>query len=353
MATNNYNQLDIKPTFSIITSLRKKYELYFGDLFNHILNQTYTNYECIVIVDEDDICLPSLDDRFRVLKVEPQWLSTKRNIGIREAKGDYIIFCDADDYLDDSALSVFYEAIEENAPDIIFPRVTRDPNDLYNNKVDNYLYLNKDGVEDFFFSRYIYPFYKNDIYTKDGCWGRAYKRKMLIDNKIMFVEEPCRAEDAIFNNDVALKATSMVITPSYFGYFWRKNDSSEMNNINSPFYSIYPFGENIKRQLHLCNEKYRKDSLKYVSYILKGQISTFYRAYVRKMIGRKSLFKSLDSFIPDESYCKDSLLFLIKNTKSNYERIFYSKIYKGHYLQSILLFRYKLLLNKVKNYGKD
>ena len=331
MAVNN--RID----FTIICSLRKKYKDYFDELYSHIVNQSYGNFECIFIVDEDDIdYLENLDDRFRVVRVEEQWLSSKRNIGINESVGDYIIFCDADDYLDINLLKVFKEEINKSNPDILFPRISRDIKSFKSNvSFDSKLYSNNSDVVNFFFSRYIYPFYKGDIFTSDGCWGRAFKRSLLIENNLRFVEEPCRAEDAIFNNDVALKANSLCVFPNYFGYYWRYNKKSEMNSFNSLFFSIVPFGENLKRQLLECNPKYSKNCKWYLFDILYGQINHFILVYLRGKITKKVLISKLKSFIEVGSFCHESIVWKHNSLNKSPQKRFLELILRNEYNKAV------------------
>lgn len=78
-----------------------------------MLNQTYQNWECIVVDDgsnddTDELMKSWLirDSRFKFYKRhrEPKGAPTCRNIGIEKAKGEYVIFLDSDDLLADFCL---------------------------------------------------------------------------------------------------------------------------------------------------------------------------------------------------------------------------------------------------------
>ncbi|WPR71609.1 glycosyltransferase family A protein [Flavobacterium sp. NG2] len=69
-----------------------------------ILNQSYMHWECLIVndgsPDHTEIVAQewlSKDSRFRYLKKENGGLSSARNYGIKEAKGEYILTLDADD----------------------------------------------------------------------------------------------------------------------------------------------------------------------------------------------------------------------------------------------------------------
>lgn len=83
--------------------------LYIEKTLNSILNQTYRNFECIIINDcSSDNTLSVIqntlkkfnDTRFSIYtNYENKGLSDTRNIGISKANGDFIFFCDGDDFL--------------------------------------------------------------------------------------------------------------------------------------------------------------------------------------------------------------------------------------------------------------
>jgi glycosyltransferase involved in cell wall biosynthesis len=69
------------------------------------LNQTYPNIEVIVVDDGSNIetkaALRKIEPKVtKLITQENQGQSTARNVGIREAKGDYILTLDSDDYFD-------------------------------------------------------------------------------------------------------------------------------------------------------------------------------------------------------------------------------------------------------------
>ena len=79
-------------------------EPYVEESIKSILNQSYTNFEIILI--NDDIkkkefvdALSNLDQRIRVIHNEKNLgAGLSRNMGIKSAKGEYIAFCDSDDF---------------------------------------------------------------------------------------------------------------------------------------------------------------------------------------------------------------------------------------------------------------
>lgn len=82
-----------------------------------VLNQTYTNFELIVVDDcsiDNSLLLISeiKDDRLKVFRLEKNsGAAAARNYGIEKAKGDYISLLDSDDYYDQDFLQESFEKI--------------------------------------------------------------------------------------------------------------------------------------------------------------------------------------------------------------------------------------------------
>ena len=82
-------------------------ENYLRQCLDSIMNQTYRNFECLLINDgssdnSEDICREyvSKDSRFRYFEKENGGVSSARNLGIECSGGAYITFIDADDWVD-------------------------------------------------------------------------------------------------------------------------------------------------------------------------------------------------------------------------------------------------------------
>ncbi len=91
------------PTVSIIIPVYKS-EQYINRCIDSILQQTYKDYELLLIDDgsPDDsgnICdeYARADNRIKVIHQQNQGASAARNRGIAEASGKYLMFCDSDD----------------------------------------------------------------------------------------------------------------------------------------------------------------------------------------------------------------------------------------------------------------
>lgn len=98
-------QLNSNPLISVIVPCYNQAR-FLRDSLTSLLNQTYKNWECIIVNDGStdnttDVAAEwcCADNRFRLINQENKGLSGARNRGIVEAKGQYIQFLDADDLI--------------------------------------------------------------------------------------------------------------------------------------------------------------------------------------------------------------------------------------------------------------
>ena len=100
-------------------------ENYLEQCLNSIKNQTYKNFEVIIVNDgskdnTEVICKRFLEDdsRFRYFSKENGGVSSARNFGLDNANGHYITFIDGDDWVEHNHLEILIKSITENNSDI-------------------------------------------------------------------------------------------------------------------------------------------------------------------------------------------------------------------------------------------
>lgn len=108
--------------FSVIVPCYKV-EKYLPECVDSILNQTYTDYELILVDDGSPDRVPIIcdeyaekDARIRVIHQKNAGIACARNAGISAAKGEYLICIDSDDYL--AKNDVFARVAEKTSSDV-------------------------------------------------------------------------------------------------------------------------------------------------------------------------------------------------------------------------------------------
>ncbi len=110
--SNQYSSSIYMELISIIIPYYKKKE-FIAETLNSIFNQTYKNYEIIIIYDDESLndlkYLKELVKEKNNIKIlinkKNNGAGTSRNYGISNAKGEFIAFLDADDYWQSEKLS--------------------------------------------------------------------------------------------------------------------------------------------------------------------------------------------------------------------------------------------------------
>lgn len=107
------------------------YGLYIAETLDSLLQQTYPNWECLIIDDgstdntqEVVSTYTATDNRFRYIYQSCQGVSAARNAGLTQASGTYIQFLDADDLLLNKKLEVHIAYLRQHPTiDIVYSDV--------------------------------------------------------------------------------------------------------------------------------------------------------------------------------------------------------------------------------------
>lgn len=113
-----------QPFFSIIIPLYNK-ESVITDTLNSITNQTYSDFEIIVVNDgstdnSEQVVRQLNDNRIRIINKVNGGPSSARNCGMAEATGKYVYFLDGDDCMTAGSLKTMHNVIIENLNATVF-----------------------------------------------------------------------------------------------------------------------------------------------------------------------------------------------------------------------------------------
>lgn len=202
------------PNISIIVPVYNV-EIYLRCCIDSILAQTYSNFELLLIDDgstdaSGKICDEYImkDSRIRVFHKNNGGVSSARNMGLENAKGEWITFVDSDDWVDKDYLENF--------------------------TVDSDLcvqgYFNgeaKISYENVYVEQHIGAFYMKKPYVF-GPYCKLFKTSIIRKNKIEFDVQLSFGEDILFLMQYALYCHNMKVVEGA-GYHYRKEVSNSLS----------------------------------------------------------------------------------------------------------------------------
>lgn len=221
----------IVPVFNI--------EEYLSKCLTSLVNQTYQDIEIICVNDgSSDNSLDLLeqfskrDSRIRIVSQNNKGLSAARNTGLLNARGEYIVFVDGDDWVDINMCEIAYKTAKNTRADIVlwsyikeYPNVAKKQFILGNNSI----YYDKSQVKQL--QRRLFGLTGCELAQVDQrdtlvtAWGKMYKAEIL--EKLEFIDTKIiGTEDALYNIYAFGNAESAAYIPKCL-YHYRKD------NINS------------------------------------------------------------------------------------------------------------------------
>lgn len=248
---------------------------------NSILKQTYQDFEIICIDNAStDSSLEILeyfakkDSRIKILKNDSdRGPGFSRNRGLEAAKGKYISFLDADDWLSQNAFETLIKKSEENNLDLL----------MFKNVVC-YEETHEFGMEQYYDAEFMNKF-ENKVFnhfdldkTKlfvmpNAPWNKLYLKSFLDENNIRFPNEYVIHEDNPFFYKVITSARRISLINKYLHTRRRRPNSlvtltNEIvfDNIDISYLILDVFLENYQLYRY-----YKKEVLTYISNILNGK----------------------------------------------------------------------------------
>ena len=208
-------------------------EDYIRQCFDSLLNQTYQNFEVLMINDGSpdnsaSICqeYAARDSRFRYFEKENGGLASARNFGIDYSKGMYISFIDSDDWVVETYLLDLYNAIVKSKSDISISHHIGYKDDTG----DYYIYIYKYFEKEYDSSQFIseLPTLELQSIVYHTSWGKLF-RKNLFDN-VRFAEGKL-IEDTRIGFKLFLEATKIIYINKGL-YVYRERECSIIKTIS-------------------------------------------------------------------------------------------------------------------------
>ena len=291
-------------------------EKYIKKCVQSVLEQTYSDFEILLVDDgSTDNCpaicdeLAEKDERIKVIHKQNGGVSSARNEGILQAKGEYILFLDGDDWYDTKLLENCLPYTERKLKAFYFSykSIYTNSEELITSKI-NYLNLSEENCR---FNNLKKLILDNSHYIC-AAWTGCYNRSFILKNNLFFDNNYGLGEDALFNFILFLYLDEYVYA-DFIGYYYnRTNQNSACHIKRISFDTIVQMGydsfNNLKNR-NLSFALYHFDFLYY--FIVKignmlverfGNISdakksmSKFKATVHKDFHKKNMKKALKFF---------------------------------------------------------
>ena len=233
---------------------------YLPACLNSLIKQNLRDIEIICVNDgSTDNSLEILenfarkDKRIKVIDKQNEGPGIARNIGIKEAKGEYIGFVDPDDRIGLDMYEKMYNQAKKLGSDIVICDFIKYQEWTGKSWKHNFFIKAKNSMQD-------EPLYiksgvnmeRKDIYDTlliSPCysWNRLYRTSLLKDNDILFSEKRCY-EDCIFILKSHIKA-NMISYISEPLYIYRLRKTSLLRSQNKRYYDLFETINDLKDYL--------------------------------------------------------------------------------------------------------
>ena len=281
------------PKFSIIVPVYNV-EKYIGKCLESIKNQTYKDYEVIVVNDgsTDKSMEIAKEYNVKVINTKHVSVSEARNIGVKHATGEYLMFLDSDDFWDNKLLEEITKSLK-NTPDLVRFQVRTVTDD---GVVTNY---NEEEFQDMTGEK---AFEHIVTYHFVECvWAYAIKREYYIKEKFQFKKGMVH-EDFGLTPLIIIKAKK-VNSIKYIGYNYFRRKGSIMNTPDyewtkikvKDFYCHYLFLINEIEQTNIKQEVFKSYCANSVILEICTLKNPEYREYKKKLKEDKVFDKLLTS----------------------------------------------------------
>lgn len=316
-AKESYKEDDLK--ISIIIPVVND-EISLRRCFDSVINQNYSDIECVFIECDSSsecskICKEYEDKDSRIIFVSKENVdfSDARNIGMKKATGDYILFMDSGDYLVDAwSLERLVEKANETRAEIVIGKT------IFDNKKKNYK-QNVSSLEEYLKSCSSFfvtnKLYKADILEKERFVTNlknadiAFTAKLLFSRNVAFVnEETYFCSSKIYNelSESDIDKTFDILTSSFDILnklnFYKKNNAELVKIVKTVVFTfmIFPFAVSINKKTR--DEEKKKLFFRFFEMIRSQNSENDF--YVYASIGIKKNYKGVINKIKN-------LLFLI------------------------------------------
>lgn len=204
---------------------------YLNQCIESILNQTYKELDIILIDDGStdnsaDICrqYQEQDNRIEIVRQTNGGSVSARKAGLRAAKGIYIGFVDADDYIEPNMFERLHQKLKEFDVDFV-----------HSGKImDNKVFCDyEEGIVDFAVHNRVAYFRENVIETQKlayPLWSKLFRADLVKEAFFSLPDEQCYGEDLLcMCNYLSQCSKFYMLKEAYYHYRFREDSLSHLS----------------------------------------------------------------------------------------------------------------------------
>jgi len=253
-------------------------------ILNNILEQTYSNFEVILINDGSkdkthEICqkYTSLSSKFKYYYQKNSGVAKARNLGLKKSTGEFIGFLDADDYIENNYLEKLIEGYREDSIiDLVVCSYTQNEEiRQFSNKIIG----KKKALNELL-----------DLKGSKGyLWNKLFQKKIIVENNLWFDKNIKVVSDLPFCVEYITKINNIKYLSDVLVHY-SINSTSISNDITNPKFLTQL--DALSKCIYLVQQDGSDDSTikKYITAYIRATTGIIFR---RKFPLTRSVFQKL------------------------------------------------------------
>ena len=218
--------METKPLISIIIPVYNS-ACFIKKTLDSIFDQSFTDYEIIAVNDgSTDASLDILhaykekQSRLQVVSISNRGVSNARNVGLSYAAGEYVLFIDSDDLLENNALKTIVQHIASTDLLIFGYKKIFSSGMVMQRCLSHYEMESSEQIRDYI---NCLDFNDKDLFM-NYLWNRLFKKSIIDENRIQFDVGLTLGEDFVFICEYLKYAKSIkIVEDKCYLYFIREN----------------------------------------------------------------------------------------------------------------------------------
>lgn len=225
-------------------------EKYLPTCLDSVLGQTYQDLQVVIIDDGSKDCTLEVcknyskkDDRIEYYTQENQGVAVTRNNLLDKVKGDYLLFVDADDWIEPNMIEFLLYKMHESQADIVTcGNVIND--DSISNEYSERILTQNNAIERFLYHQEF----------RGSLWNKLIKTKLLTNCR--FDDRISYGEDALFTWSIIQNAIRITYTDRQLYHYRMNNDSISHSTFTSKKFSAHLVWEQICAETEISWPQY-------------------------------------------------------------------------------------------------